>query len=217
MICASRRHARNWLASSASRSRPWKRMRPLSGSINRSTSRLTVDLPHPDSPTSASVLPASTLQLTPSTALTNAVARPNTERRATKCFTRSRTSSRAVTFYPPQRDSYRVPGAAVRCRTGTHLARNKIWAPVQRCTTALGLCCTAPGEWRAPPSRHQPLERRLDAARPVRGAYHYHRRRRVVANFAHKGTTGGEAAAGRRRAHVRNHALDGGEMRSAAV
>jgi hypothetical protein len=30
------------------------------GSISRSTSRLTVDLPQPDSPTSASVLPAST-------------------------------------------------------------------------------------------------------------------------------------------------------------
>ncbi len=64
-------------------------MSPASGSISRSTSRLTVDLPQPDSPTSASVLPASTLKLTPSTALTNAVGRPNSERSATKCLTRS--------------------------------------------------------------------------------------------------------------------------------
>ena len=62
------------------RSRPSKRTVPASGSISRSTSRLTVDLPQPDSPTSASVLPASTLKLTPSTALTKAVGRPNTER-----------------------------------------------------------------------------------------------------------------------------------------
>ena len=48
-----------------------------SGSIRRSTRRLTVDLPQPDSPTSASVSPASTWKLTPSTALTNAVGRPN--------------------------------------------------------------------------------------------------------------------------------------------
>src|SRR5260221_12086949 len=96
MICASRRKTRNSLASSASRSRPSKRIRPASGSISRSTSRLTVDLPQPDSPTSASVLPASTLKLTPSTAFTKAVGRPNTERPATKCFTRFSTSSRAV-------------------------------------------------------------------------------------------------------------------------
>jgi hypothetical protein len=70
MICASRRKARNAFAFNAPRSRPSKRTVPASGSISRSTSRLTVDLPQPDSPTSASVLPASTVKLTPSTALT---------------------------------------------------------------------------------------------------------------------------------------------------
>ena len=54
-------------------------MLPASGSISRSTSRLTVDLPQPDSPTSASVLPASTVKLTPSTALIWAVGRPSSD------------------------------------------------------------------------------------------------------------------------------------------
>ena len=40
-------------------------------------------------------LAGSTLKLTPSTALTNAVGRPNTERSATKCLTRFSTSSSA--------------------------------------------------------------------------------------------------------------------------
>ena len=39
-----------------------------SGSISRKTSRLTVDLPQPDSPTSDSVSPRSMLNDTPSTA-----------------------------------------------------------------------------------------------------------------------------------------------------
>ena len=51
------------LSSSASRSRPSKRTLPASGSIRRSTSRPTVDLPQPDSPTSASVSPASSMKV----------------------------------------------------------------------------------------------------------------------------------------------------------
>ena len=43
-------------------SRPSKRTVPGVGSISRSTSRPTVDLPQPDSPTSASVSPASTVK-----------------------------------------------------------------------------------------------------------------------------------------------------------
>ena len=70
---------------------------PAVGSIRRSTSRLTVVLPQPDSPTSASVSPAATEKLTPSTACTLASGRPNSERRTTKCRTRPSTSSSALT------------------------------------------------------------------------------------------------------------------------
>ncbi len=52
------------------RSRPSKWTLPDVGSSRRSTSRPVVDLPQPDSPTSASVSPASTSKLTPSTACT---------------------------------------------------------------------------------------------------------------------------------------------------
>ena len=49
--------------------------------MRRSTSRPVVDLPQPLSPTSASVSPAATVKLTPSTALTVAVTRPRRLRR----------------------------------------------------------------------------------------------------------------------------------------
>ena len=70
MICARGGTRAIRRRSSARRSRPSKRILPASGSISRSTSRLTVDLPQPDLPTSASVLPARREKLTPSTALT---------------------------------------------------------------------------------------------------------------------------------------------------
>jgi hypothetical protein len=175
-------------------------MLPESGSISRNTSRLTVDLPQPDSPTSASVLPRSTLKLTPSTALTNAVGRPNIERSATKCFVSPSTSSRSGHAPSSQRSS--CPG---RCAARSDALQNRTQlaeqsgAPVRRRSTALRLCCTLPG---APisPSRHQPLERRLDAACPVAGAHRLHRRWGIEADVTDKRTTCGEAAAGRRSA-----------------
>ena len=61
----------------------------------------------------------------------------------------------------------------------------------------LRLCCTAPGERSriALSSRHQPLQRRLDAARPVARAYRDHRRWRLDARLADERAARGEAAA----------------------
>ena len=89
MICASRRKARNRVGVERAADRG-----PRSGRCRRparsaaAPAGSTVDLPQPDSPTSASVSPASTVKLTPSTARTWPVGRPNTERAATKCLTR---------------------------------------------------------------------------------------------------------------------------------
>ena len=58
MSWALRRSGRSSRSLSAVISRPSKRIRPAVGSISRSTSRPSVDLPQPDSPTSASVSPA---------------------------------------------------------------------------------------------------------------------------------------------------------------
>ena len=52
-------------------STPSKRTRPRVGAYRPTSSRATVLLPQPDSPTSASVLPRSMAKLTPSTACTN--------------------------------------------------------------------------------------------------------------------------------------------------
>ncbi len=56
---------------------PSKRTRPAVGSISRSTSRPSVDLPQPDSPTTPSVSPGRSVRSTPSTARTAPLARPN--------------------------------------------------------------------------------------------------------------------------------------------
>ena len=94
MSWAPARARRSSAPDSEARSRPAKRMLPDVGSIRRSASRPTVDLPQPDSPTSASVSPASTESETPSTACATAVGTPSSERRTTKCFvTLSRASS----------------------------------------------------------------------------------------------------------------------------
>src|SRR6185437_11558449 len=139
-----------------------------------------------DSPTSPSVLPRSTEKQTPSTARTKAVGVPNSERLATKCFFRPSTSSNAVTNY------LRVPGAAQR-----DAVRGS--APGERAWTTMG-------------SRHQPFERRPDAARPVAGADGGERWRRGDAGLLHERAARGEAATVRRMRHVGNHALDGGEV-----
>ena len=71
MICASRRKGAQLVGVQCQQIAAFESNAACeSGSISRNTSRLTVDLPQPDSPTSASVLPRSTLKLTPSTALT---------------------------------------------------------------------------------------------------------------------------------------------------
>src|SRR6476661_4747056 len=74
---------------------PPMRIEPAVGSISRSTVRPTVDLPHPDSPTSPSVSPLRIVKLTPSTAYTAPPARCRKPLRTGKCFFKSRTSRTA--------------------------------------------------------------------------------------------------------------------------
>src|SRR6516164_6511300 len=103
MSCALRRSGLSSRSLRAVTSRPSKRMRPAVGSISLSTSRPRVDLPQPDSPTSASVLLASSEKVTPSTAVTIAVGRPKTERRATNWRPTSSTSSSGALMTEPAR------------------------------------------------------------------------------------------------------------------
>ena len=73
---------------------PSKRIVPEVGSISRSTSRAVVDLPQPDSPTSASVSPRFSVNEMPSTARTTPTVLPSTRPlRTLKCLARSSTSS----------------------------------------------------------------------------------------------------------------------------
>ena len=58
-ICIRRRSLRNGSPLIVVMSVPSKRIVPAVGSISRSTKRAVVDLPQPDSPTSASVSPRS--------------------------------------------------------------------------------------------------------------------------------------------------------------
>jgi len=70
MICIWRRVVRSSSPASPEMSFPSNRIIPLSGSRRRIASRPSVVFPHPDSPTSPSVFPASTDSETPSTART---------------------------------------------------------------------------------------------------------------------------------------------------
>ena len=76
-ICIARRYGCSARASSRSRSTPSNHSFPACGSTRRSSERPIVDLPQPDSPTSASVRPAGTSRSTPSTARTQPTARWN--------------------------------------------------------------------------------------------------------------------------------------------
>ena len=71
-------------------SRPPRRMLPSVGSSSLTSSRASVVLPHPDSPTIATVSPRCSMKLTPSTAC----AAPSPRRRGGKCLTTASTSSR---------------------------------------------------------------------------------------------------------------------------
>src|SRR3954447_10422694 len=85
-ICTRRRSARSRRRERWGTSVPPTRRTPAVGSRSRTTSRATVDLPLPDSPTNPNVSPASSVNETPSTART---APP----RAGKCLTSPSTSS----------------------------------------------------------------------------------------------------------------------------
>lgn len=70
---------------------PANSMLPLWLSTSRSSDRPVVDLPQPDSPTSASVSPGYRSKLTRSTACTRRATRPNSPAGTSKRVTRSRT------------------------------------------------------------------------------------------------------------------------------
>ncbi len=74
-------------------SSPSSRTEPDSGSTRRRIERPVVDLPQPDSPTSARVSPAARLNETRSTAWTRPVTRPRSPERISNRVVRSRTSS----------------------------------------------------------------------------------------------------------------------------
>src|SRR5690348_7852358 len=90
-----RRIARSPRSSSAVRSTPSKRMRPLVGRSRCRMQRPVVVLPQPDSPTRPSVSPRRTVKLTPSTAFTAAAGAANMPPPTGKCLTRFSTSSSA--------------------------------------------------------------------------------------------------------------------------
>ena len=100
-----RRRRRSVCLSRPAISSPLKRTEPAVGSIRRSTRRPVVDLPQPDSPTSASVSPRAISKLTSSTARTSPTSlRRTTPRVIGKCFTRPstcRTGLRIVSLMPP--------------------------------------------------------------------------------------------------------------------
>jgi hypothetical protein len=77
-------------------SRPSKMIRPSVGSSRRITQRAIVDLPQPDSPTTPSVSPFLTVNVTPSTAFTEATSFWKMIPRVTgKCLTRFSTTRRS--------------------------------------------------------------------------------------------------------------------------
>src|SRR5499426_587223 len=89
-ICLPRMR-RIWAGVLASRSSPSRstrppKMRPAGSGTRRTSDRHVTDFPEPDSPTRASVSPASRVKLTPSTARV-------TPRRVKKCVRRSSTTS----------------------------------------------------------------------------------------------------------------------------
>ena len=71
MICIRRRSGRSVFVERVVMSWPSNAIRPPAGSSRRSTVCAVVVLPQPDSPTSATSSPRSTLKLTPSTARTS--------------------------------------------------------------------------------------------------------------------------------------------------
>src|SRR5215475_13091374 len=94
-------------------------MEPAVGSINRNTSRPVVDLPQPDSPTSANVSPRAISKLTFSTARTTptnlGLIRP---RFTGKCFTKPSTFSTGTPFMtsPRPAPSNKLHGDQRPCR-----------------------------------------------------------------------------------------------------
>src|SRR3984957_829753 len=100
----SRRNGTKERASSEAISAPSYRIDPPVGSSRRSRQRATVDLPQPDSPTSASVSPEATSNETDSTARTTGSDRPRSRDNrlssppSGKCICKSRTSTSATAF-----------------------------------------------------------------------------------------------------------------------
>src|SRR5580692_6131983 len=74
-------------------------MLPLVGESRRPTQRAIVDLPEPDSPTTASVSPGATVKLIRSTALNGSADERQAPRRSANSLTRSVTTTSSLT--PP--------------------------------------------------------------------------------------------------------------------
>ncbi len=124
IICMRRRRVRRLAADDLSTPVSWpsNNTAPRVGSYSPTSSRATVLLPQPDSPTSASVLPLWMLKLTPSTACTNcrglrSMTRFNHGADTSKVFARSSTLTSAVIWPPVARATSRRRGCGRRRST----------------------------------------------------------------------------------------------------
>ena len=110
--CTRRRNAKISLLFSAEVSTPSKMILPDVGSSRSSTICATVDLPDPDSPTIAVVVPRLTLKETSSTAV-KSVDLPNPARSLKTLLRFWICSTSSVTPVPPQRPRWRASTSSV--------------------------------------------------------------------------------------------------------
>ena len=96
MICMRLRRSRISALEILMMSLSSNRISPSVGSIRRRIVRPSVDLPQPDSPTTPSVSPSSTVRLTPSTALTSPLRRASSPSSTGKYFFRFLISSKLM-------------------------------------------------------------------------------------------------------------------------
>ena len=178
--------ARKAVSLEAVTSSPSRTMRPAVGSIRRITSRPTVDLPQPDSPTSASVSPGRSTKDTPSTAFTVESGRARTPSASRRSASRDRRRrARIGSRLPPLRGG---PDSAIgRAGRGTARERRSAqpasghgggsrWRGLPHPDPPLRGGRSSPSGESAPSSRHQPLQRRAPAAREVAAGDRFERR-----------------------------------------
>src|SRR5512143_3732503 len=142
-----RRRRPNSLRFSCRMFKPSNSMRPLVGSIRRSTMRPMVVLPQPDSPTRPKLSPRRTAKDTPETAFTQAVGWARIPPPKGKCLTSSVTCSRGVSAIatPPFR-KFLQPAPRPLARLDAEKIRRFLATQVEGVRAAFGKL--APGDGR---------------------------------------------------------------------